>query len=329
MTDFGLVHDPSRWQEGFERRLRAAYDSAGHPAAAAERRIEEVRADEARRTVAELTSDGGGTVGWVAVSLDEDEPGSALTGRIVDLWIDPAHRGRGHGEAARTWAEDRCAAAGATRLTVQLTEADPLFAHYSVRGQTRLRHLAGPARDVTPPPEATPAREATPGRAAGPALTSRPMTADEYGPWLVAGKDEYVADIVRSGSLTPDEARAKSDRDFADLLPAGPATPDHNIVVLEAAGAPVGTLWLKHHHLPGVTFGFSLEIDENRRGEGFGHASMAVAENETLGAGDSVLMFNVFGGNTVAMGLYDVSGYRVVLEHRYTALPREAPDAGL
>ncbi|MFJ1597159.1 GNAT family N-acetyltransferase [Streptomyces sp. NPDC088261] len=323
MTDFGLVDDPSRWQEGFERRLRAAYGSAGHPAAAADRRIEEVRAGAARRTVAELTSDSGGAVGWVAVSLDEDEPGSSLTGRIVDLWIDPAHRGRGHGEAARTWAEERCAAAGATRLTVQLTEADPLFAHYSVRGQTRLRHLAGPGRDVTP------AREAARARDARPALTARPMTPDEYGPWLVAGKDEYVADIVRSGSLTPAEARAKSDRDFADLLPAGPATPDHHIVVLEAAGAPVGTLWLKHHHLPGVTFGFSLEIDESHRGKGFGHASMAVAESETLGAGDSVLMFNVFGGNTVAMGLYDASGYRVVLEHRYTVLPREAPDAGL
>ncbi|MFF2524628.1 GNAT family N-acetyltransferase [Streptomyces liangshanensis] len=327
MTDFGLLDDLSRWQAGFERRLRAAYDSAGHPPAAVERRVEEVRAAVPRLTVAELTGEAGEVVGCVAVSLDEDEPGGSLTGRIVDLWIDPGHSGQGYGEAARTWAEDRCAAAGATRLTVQLTETEPLFAHYGVRGQTRLRHLAAPAADSTPPRDSPPAAGTGPALRTRPALTARPMTDDEYGPWLVAGKDEYVADIVRSGSLTPEEARIKSDRDFADLLPAGPATPDHAVVVLEAAGAPIGTLWLKHHHLPGVTFGFSLEIDERFRGQGYGHASMAVAESESLAAGDSVLMFNVFGGNTVAMGLYDVSGYRAVLEHRYTPLPRETPGA--
>jgi GNAT superfamily N-acetyltransferase len=310
MTDFVLLDDPSPWQRGFERRLREAYDSAGHPAAAAERRVEEVRTGAVRPTVAEVSADGGEKAGFVAVFLDEGGPGSA-DGRIVDLWIDPAHRGQGHGEAARGWAEHWAAAAGATRVTVQLTERDALFAHYAVRGQTRLRHLTKPV-----PP-------------AGAAMTSRPMTAEEYGPWLVAGKDEYVADIVRSGALTADEARLKSDQDFAELLPGGLATPDHTILVLEAGGAPIGTLWLKHRHLPGVTFGFSLEIDKEFRGKGFGHASMSVGERETLAAGDTVLMFNVFGGNTVAMGLYDASGYRVVLENRYLELPKEAADGVL
>ncbi|MDJ0343598.1 GNAT family N-acetyltransferase [Streptomyces sp. H10-C2] len=88
----------------------------------------------------------------------------------------------------------------------------------------------------------------------------------------------------------------------------------------------IGTGWLKHHHIPGVTFGFSLEIDAEHRGRGYGRAAMAVGERATVEAGDSALMFNVFGGNDVAMNLYTSAGYRVVAEARSIELP---PGTGL
>ncbi|MFE4700301.1 hypothetical protein ACFRIC_24855 [Streptomyces sp. NPDC056738] len=43
---------------------------------------------------------------------------------------------------------------------------------------------------------------------------------------------------------------------------------------------------------------------------------MAAGEKATLAAGDSALMFTVWGGNEVAMNLYTSAGYQVVEEGR-------------
>lgn len=77
---------------------------------------------------------------------------------------------------------------------------------------------------------------------------------------------------------------------------------------------------MNHGFLPGVTFGFSLEVYEAHRGKGYGRAAMAVGEWITRQAGDEAMMFNVFGGNEVAMNLYDSTGFRVLDEYRSLAL---------
>lgn len=51
---------------------------------------------------------------------------------------------------------------------------------------------------------------------------------------------------------------------------------------------------------------------------------MAAGEKATLAAGDSALMFTVWGGNEVAMNLYTNAGYRVIEESRSIDLPRSA-----
>lgn len=84
------------------------------------------------------------------------------------------------------------------------------------------------------------------------------MTQAEYPEWLASEKAAYVGDIVRAGALSPKEAVRKSDRDFAKLIPEGLATPDNPFLVLEAAGGQIGTGWLKHGYLPGVTYGYSV-----------------------------------------------------------------------
>ncbi|MFE4794104.1 GNAT family N-acetyltransferase [Streptomyces sp. NPDC056708] len=95
-------------------------------------------------------------------------------------------------------------------------------------------------------------------------------------------------------------------------------------LVLEAAGEQIGTGWLKHGHLPGVTYGYSLYVQEQHRGKGYGRAAMAAGEQATLAAGDSTLMFTVWGGNEVAMNLYTSVGYQVIEESRSVGLPRSA-----
>lgn len=297
MTEFSVLVDPSAWWPGFERRLRAAYGAVGYPEAAAEFSVGRMRDGIAEWTVTEILS-AGTRVGFVAVTMEADTP----TGRIGDLWVDAAHAGQGHERAARSWAEGWCAGQGATRVAVRLVEPDGLFADYPVRGQLRMRAITAAATPLD-------------------GVTARPMTPAEYPGWLAAENAAFAADIVRSGAMTPDEARRKADNAYTELIPQGLDTEDHSILVLEHAGARIGTGWLKHRHLPGVTFGFSLEIDEEHRGKGYGRAAMAVGERATVEAGDAALMFNVFGGNEVAMSLYTSAGYPVVEETRSIDLP--------
>lgn len=289
------------WQKDFECRLSASHAAAGLGDAAAERVIEGVRGTLVDWTVAEIT-DAGTRVGYVAVSVEDDD--GAPAGRIGDLQVDAEHTGRGHEQAARGWAEGWCEARGARRVDIRLTgPAGELFDGYGVRGQLRARCIDSPPKPVG-------------------GVTARPMTQAEYPEWLVSEKAAYVGDIVRAGALGSEEAVRKSDDDFAKLIPEGLATPDNTFLVLEAAGERIGTGWLRHGHLPGASYGYSLYIQEQYRGRGYGRAAMAAGEQATLAAGDSVLMFTVWGGNEVAMNLYTSAGYRVVEEHRSIGLPR-------
>ncbi|MFF2898608.1 GNAT family N-acetyltransferase [Streptomyces sp. NPDC057966] len=64
-----------------------------------------------------------------------------------------------------------------------------------------------------------------------------------------------------------------------------------------------------------------MYIQEEHRGKGYGRAAMAAGEQATLAAGDSTLMFTVWGGNEVAMNLYTGAGYQVMEECRSIGLP--------
>ncbi|MEU8628243.1 GNAT family N-acetyltransferase [Streptomyces sp. NPDC048669] len=307
MTEFNVLDDNdgnTEWQKDFEQRLRAAYTAAGLGTAATERVLGDMRAGIGDWTVAAITEEDGTPVGHVAVVVAEGDDPPA--GRIGDLRVDPRHAGRGHEEAARDWAERWCAERGARRLDIRLREpAGELFADYGVHGQLRARPVGTSPEQVE-------------------GVTARPMTQAEYPEWLASEKRAYVGDIVRAGAKSPEDAVRKADDDFAKLIPEGLATPETTLLVLEAAGEPIGTGWLKHGHLPGTTYGYSLHIDERHRGKGYGRAAMTAGEQATSAAGDSVLMFTVWGGNEVAMNLYTSVGYGVVEEYRSLGLPRAA-----
>lgn len=223
--------------------------------------------------------------GWIAVGVTEEN--GATVGRIHDLTV----------PQGREWAERWCAERGARRVAVRLTGGAGAFADYPVRGQNRMRAAA--ERPELPP-----------------GLTVRRLTEEEYPGWFAAEEAAYIADIVRAGALTPEQAQEKSDQDFASHLPQGYRTPGHAFYAMEAEGGVIGTGWVNHGFLPGVTFGFSLEVHEEHRGKGYGRAAMAVGEWATRQGGDEAMMFNVFGGNEVAMSLYDSTGFTVLDEFR-------------
>ncbi|MBT2470014.1 GNAT family N-acetyltransferase [Streptomyces sp. ISL-66] len=280
MGGMGIVDDRSQWRAGFEERVLAGYRAAGcsEPLARA-------MWERAAKGIDDWTVATDGT-GWIAVGVTEDN--GATVGRIHDLTV----------PEGREWAERWCAGHGAQRVEVRITGgAVGAFADYPVRGQSRMR-VAAERPDLPT------------------GLTVRRLTQEEYPGWYAGEEAEYIADIVRAGALTPEQAKAKSDEDFARHLPQGFLTPGHAFYAMEADGQVIGTGWVNHGFLPGVTFGFSLEVYEEHRGKGYGRAAMAVGEWATRQGGDEAMMFNVFGGNEVAMGLYDSTGFAVLDEHR-------------
>ncbi|MFF2010726.1 GNAT family N-acetyltransferase [Streptomyces sp. NPDC058195] len=303
MTELDLLDDSAAWQQDFERRTRAAYTMSGLDAPAAEHMLDGVRRTACTWTVAGIM-DAGTRVGYAAVVVAEEN--GAVVSRVGDLHVDAAHTGRGHERAALDWAERWCEERGATVIRVRLAEpADGLFDAYGLRGQLRARRIDFPPELVKD-------------------FAARPMTPADFPEWLATEKASYADNITRSGALSAEEALRKSDRDFAELIPEGLDTPDNTFLVLEANGEPVGTGWLKHGYLPGVTYGYGLRMAEEHRGKGFGRAAMAAGERATLASGDSALMFSVWGGNEVAMNLYTSAGYRIVEENRSLPLSRSS-----
>ncbi|MGF1431627.1 GNAT family N-acetyltransferase [Kitasatospora sp. LaBMicrA B282] len=294
MTKIDILTDRSAWQPAYEDRRADQRTAVGFPAAAVSRLREQERERIADWTVAALTTTSGDHAGFVAVGTREEE--GTLIGLIGDLWIAPEHLGAGHDLAARDWAENFCREAGATRIGVKLPGESELFADYELRAQNRIRALTSPVASTD--------------------FTCRSLTADEYPQWLATEQEGYISDILRAGGVTEAQARAKSDADFAMLLPEGLQTPNNSILVLEDEGRPVGSGWLRHDHLPGVTYGYGIRVAPEYRGHGFGRAGMAAGEAATLAAGDTALTFTVWEGNTVAMNLYTAAGYQVASEYR-------------
>ncbi|MFF0113204.1 GNAT family N-acetyltransferase [Streptomyces prasinus] len=134
----------------------------------------------------------------------------------------------------------------------------------------------------------------------------RPMTDAEFGPWSVRSEAEYTRGWIERG-VPEAEARAKTAKDHAALLPDGRASKGMLFSVLEHEGTPVGTLWLALR--AEQAYVFDVEADAAHRGRGHGRALMLLAEAQSIAAGKRAIGLNVFAGNTPAERLYASLGY--------------------
>jgi ribosomal protein S18 acetylase RimI-like enzyme len=144
-------------------------------------------------------------------------------------------------------------------------------------------------------------------------LQLRSVRPDEFAAWCEVEVAEYARDIAENGDTPLDAARRKADSDIVEILPQGLDTPNHWMFVLEREdGVPVGRLWLAEREMDGrrAMFIFDIHVDEAFRGHGFGRAAMQLVEREALARDLHRIELNVFGGNTVARGLYTSLGYR-------------------
>ncbi|MGC5039221.1 MULTISPECIES: GNAT family N-acetyltransferase [unclassified Streptomyces] len=225
--------------------------------------------------------------------------------RIMKLRIDEPDRGRGRGTVAALAAEEVARGWGCHRIE----GTAPGGSERALRFATALGYVVrnrGMEKELgdTPPDLPSGSR-------------ARPMTEAEFGPWLEKGKADYARSWVERG-VPEAEARAKSERDHATLLPEGLATPGMLISVVEHLGTPVGTLWLAVRESSG--FVYDVEVDAVHRGQGHGRTLLLLAEAQTIAEGRRTLGLNVFAGNTPAERLYASLGYRTTQYALYKPL---------
>ncbi|WP_407563767.1 GNAT family N-acetyltransferase [Streptomyces sp. 184] len=236
------------------------------------------------------------------VELATDPRLGPTAGRVRTLRIHKPERGRGRGTVAALAAEEVLRGWGCRDVLLSLdARADVGLRLAAALGYTE----TGRTLDKKP--------------AEAPELPHgcvvRPMAAAEYPDWRIAEADTY-AQRWRERGMSPDEARSRSRADHDDLLPAGAATPDVALRVLEHDGAAVGTVWIALRPLIATGgYVYSVAVAPEHRGRGHGRTLMRVAERECLAAGLPTLGLHVFAGNDVALRLYESLGYRPTAYH--------------
>jgi ribosomal protein S18 acetylase RimI-like enzyme len=143
-----------------------------------------------------------------------------------------------------------------------------------------------------------------------PSVTLRPMTDPEYDVWREHAIAGYAAAIGPARGLDPQAALQSASDETSKLLPDGRSTAGHLLWTARHEGDPIGTLWISTGS-PSAAFIFSVEVDEQYRGRGFGRSIMLAAEQECRLRGFSRLELNVFGDNHTAVALYESLGYHV------------------
>lgn len=145
----------------------------------------------------------------------------------------------------------------------------------------------------------------------------RPITQDEFDPLIGRTFDAFVAELVNTGQVRPEDAAGESQRQRERLLPQGLDTEHMVMFIGEVDGERIGWLWLA---LPGApnhvdsAWVYDIEVDEAHRGKGYGRGLLLAAEDELRARGVYKLGLNVFARNSTAMRLYHGLGFEVVTQ---------------
>ena len=147
-----------------------------------------------------------------------------------------------------------------------------------------------------------------------PEITLDPMTDAEYAAWLEPEIRHYAEEKIRSGEFPAENAIELSEAEFRTLLPDGRRTENQHLYTVRdtAGGAGVGALWIALRPKAGEieAFIYDIEIAEDRRGRGYGRATMLACAERARELGAQSVGLHVFGHNAVARALYTSLGFR-------------------
>lgn len=147
-----------------------------------------------------------------------------------------------------------------------------------------------------------------------PAVTLRPMNAVEFEPWRELSIRNHATQMAKATGVSFEQAEEKARQLLPRVLPQGLQTQGmHFLVIVSNAEGDVGSLWLGPHPEDStVGYVYDIEIHDEFRGLGLGHAAMLAAEDFMRQRDTAQLGLWVAGGNDIARSLYDSLGYRVV-----------------
>ncbi|WP_433263091.1 GNAT family N-acetyltransferase [Micromonospora vinacea] len=144
-------------------------------------------------------------------------------------------------------------------------------------------------------------------------LTLTPMTAQELDRLRGPLEQGYAEDLVAHRGMTLEAALKRSADQIQESLPAGVATERALLRVGRVGDTEVGWIWvtLPAAAAPEQAWIHNIEVHEEHRGRGHARRMIQLIEAELTHLGVPELGLNVFGTNTVAIGLYRSLGFEV------------------
>ena len=144
-------------------------------------------------------------------------------------------------------------------------------------------------------------------------ITLIPMSNLEFQNYCQRAIAEYAHEHVRSGRWSAIEAVEQATREYQQLLPDGPTTPNHYLYTLHdpSTHAHVGMLWFAVREQAGQrsAFIYDVFIDPEFRRQGYATQTLQALENQVRALGLATIGLHVFGHNHEARAMYEKLGY--------------------
>ncbi|HSI94086.1 MAG TPA: GNAT family N-acetyltransferase [Jiangellaceae bacterium] len=143
--------------------------------------------------------------------------------------------------------------------------------------------------------------------------TIRPMTAAEQQAYAATVADGYFRQRFEFGNEPEHVARAHTAEAMDRLWPGGRPAPGNYVFAAEVDGVVVGSLWLAEQSPGGPEdqgWIYDVQVVPDQRGKGYGRALVQAAEAKAGEFGCTALGLNVFGGNEIAISLYQSLGFQ-------------------
>ena len=139
-----------------------------------------------------------------------------------------------------------------------------------------------------------------------------PMDEATYAEWRGATVAEYAREKVEAGNWPAEGAMARSEADFAALLPDGRATAGHELrSMVSEDGERVGYAWFVPEDRPigRVAYIYDIAVEPAHRRKGYARQALAEIEAFARSHGLVGVELQVFGDNAGARRLYLEAGY--------------------
>ncbi len=152
-----------------------------------------------------------------------------------------------------------------------------------------------------------------------PAVRLVSMTDGERDAALEGQAADYADAKARAGVWTREESLRRSREEIRRLVGTRPSERGHEFFVgQDAGGRRIGWIWIgpvpSPAEEPATRWLFQITVEPGVRGQGFGRGLLRAAEDHVRSTGRSRLALNVFRWNTVAVRLYESSGYRIAFQ---------------